>query len=118
MSRKLCLLCIAACAACLSGLLLASAGAHASEQQKLSVGSTEQSLAAWREIPILEDGRVMPLDTFARRRVEAICHTHAPKLLMPASVSSESAATVVQWHADELLLDWLVRPEAWQEVPF
>ena len=33
-----------------------------------------EALGAWREIPTLEDGRVMPLDTFARRHVETICH--------------------------------------------
>ena len=72
----------------------------------------EESLGAWREIPLLEDGRVMPLDTFARRHVETICHSQSPKLAtLPAGVP-------VEWHADELLLDWLVRPAAWQDVPF
>ena len=72
----------------------------------------EESLGAWREIPLLEDGRVMPLDTFARRHVETICHSQSPKL------ATRPAGVPVEWHADELLLDWLVRPAAWQDVPF
>jgi len=70
------------------------------------------SLAAWRAIPVLEDGRIMPLDTFARRHTETICNVQEPKL---AVVPGEPLA---KWHADELLLDWLVRPAAWEEVPF
>ena len=70
------------------------------------------SLGAWRSIPVLEDGRIMPLDTFARRHVETICHVQEPKL---AVVTGEP---LLKWHADELLLDWLVRPAAWEDVPF
>jgi len=69
-------------------------------------------LAAWREIPVLEDGRIMPLDTFARRQVEAITNAQAPRL----ATGPEGA--VVTWQADELLLDWLARPEAWEGIPF
>lgn len=70
------------------------------------------ALAAWREIPVLEDGRIMPLDTFARRHVEAITNTQAPKL------ATGPREAVVRWQADELLLDWLARPQAWEDVPF
>ena len=69
------------------------------------------ALSAWRSIPVLEDGRIMPLDTFARRQVEAICHVQEPKL-------AAAGGTPVRWRADELLLDWLVRPQAWEDVPF
>lgn len=70
------------------------------------------SLAAWREIPVLEDGRIMPLDTFARRHVETITNTQTPKL------ATGPREAVVRWQADELLLDWLARPQAWEDVPF
>jgi ABC-type transport system involved in cytochrome c biogenesis permease subunit len=70
------------------------------------------ALAAWREIPVLEDGRVMPLDTFARRHAELICNSQSPRL----PTGADGAA--VRWQADELLLDWLVRPGAWEDVPF
>ena len=69
-------------------------------------------LGAWRSIPVLEDGRIMPLDTFARRHVETICHVQEPKLAIGPG------GAVAKWHADELLLDWLVRPAAWEDVPF
>jgi ABC-type transport system involved in cytochrome c biogenesis permease subunit len=70
------------------------------------------ALAWWREIPVLEDGRIMPLDTFARRHVEAISNTQTPKL------ATGPGGAVVRWQADELLLDWLVRPQAWEDIPF
>jgi len=70
------------------------------------------SLGAWREIPVLDDGRIMPLDTFARRHLETISNTQSPKL------ATGPQGAIVKWHADELLLDWLVRPEAWERVPF
>lgn len=68
------------------------------------------ALGAWRAIPVLEDGRLMPLDTFARRTVEKITDVPQPKLAV-------DGGTPVAWRADELLLDWLVRPEAWEDVP-
>lgn len=68
-------------------------------------------LAAWRAIPVLDDGRVMPLDTFSRRRVETITNAQRPSLTPPG------AAAPKRWEADALLLDWLVRPEAWEDVP-
>lgn len=70
------------------------------------------ALAPWREIPVLEDGRIMPLDTFARRHVEAITNTQAPRL------ATGPGGALVRWQADELLLDWLARPQAWEDVPF
>jgi len=68
------------------------------------------ALGAWRAIPVLEDGRLMPLDTFARRHVEKITNLQEPKL-------APEGGDPVKWRADELLLDWLVRPEAWEDVP-
>ena len=70
------------------------------------------ALSAWREIPVLEDGRIMPLDTLARRLADTICHAQAPKL------ATGPGGGLVRWQADELLLDWLARPAAWEEIPF
>jgi len=70
------------------------------------------ALADWREIPVLDDGRVMPLDTFARRHVETICNAQEPRL------QTGPDGMAVKWHADELLLDWLARPQAWEDTPF
>jgi hypothetical protein len=68
-------------------------------------------LSAWRSIPVLDDGRVMPLDTFARRRVETITNAQRPSLASPDDPEPR------RWEADALLLDWFVRPEAWEDVP-
>lgn len=87
-----------------------AAASHATAARP--VPGLHPALASWREIPLLEDGRIMPLDTFARRHVEAICNTQAPKL------ATGPGDAVVKWHADELLLDWLSRPQAWEEIPF
>ena len=103
--------------ACLRALLLAGLAAGAlfaappASADPPSPGLSP-SLAAWRSIPVLEDGRIMPLDTFARRQIESICNVQEPKL---AVVPGEPLA---KWHADELLLDWLVRPAAWEDVSF
>jgi len=71
-------------------------------------------LASWRRLPVLDDGRVMPLDTFARRKVETITNSQSPKL---PSVGPD-VASVRRWDAAALLLDWLCRPEAWEDVSF
>ncbi|MFM8435090.1 MAG: cytochrome c biogenesis protein CcsA, partial [Planctomycetia bacterium] len=79
---------------------------------ELPAPGLHDALASWREIPVLEDGRIMPLDTFARRHVEAISNAQAPKL------ATGPGGALVRWQADELLLDWLARPQAWEDVPF
>ncbi len=71
-------------------------------------------LASWRRLPVLDDGRVMPLDTFARRKVETITNSQSPKL--PAA--GADGGSVRRWDAAALLLDWLCRPRAWEDVPF
>jgi ABC-type transport system involved in cytochrome c biogenesis permease subunit len=77
----------------------------------LAAESSSDPLAAWRAIPVLEDGRIMPLDTFARRRVETITNAQRPSLGSPESDVPR------RWNADELLLEWLARPQAWEDVP-
>ncbi len=74
-------------------------------------GVGSDPLAAWRAIPVLEDGRIMPLDTFARRRVETITNAQRPSLASPDSDEP------TRWNADALLLEWLTRAEAWEDVP-
>ena len=79
------------------------------------IGSPDlgNALDAWRHLPVLDDGRVMPLDTFARRRVETITNSQAPML------STDSGGTQLRrWEAAELLLDWLSEPAAWEDVAF
>jgi ABC-type transport system involved in cytochrome c biogenesis permease subunit len=82
------------------------------EAAEVPAPGLHRHLDAWRAIPILDDGRIMPLDTFARRHVETICNAQEPKL------TTGPEGLPIRWHADELLLDWLVRPAAWEDVPF
>jgi ABC-type transport system involved in cytochrome c biogenesis permease subunit len=68
-------------------------------------------LTAWRSMPLFSEGRIMPLDTFARQTVEIVCGQVNPRLTLPdGSTRTYSAA--------ELLLSWLVEPEAWNDVAF
>ena len=101
----------------LAALLLATSAVGAATPDLTTPASRPQpglsaALAAWREIPVLEDGRIMPLDTFARRLADTVCHAQTPKLATGPGGAAE------RWQADELLLDWLARPAAWEEVPF
>ena len=59
--------------------------------------------SAWRRLPVLDGGRIMPLDSFARDRRE---DRRPPG---PAAVPSGQAA--------EVLLSWLAEPELWEYVP-
>ncbi len=95
----------AVCGLVLSASLLAAAPGRAAE------ADATDPLAAWRAIPVLDDGRIMPLDTFARRRVETITHAQRPSLASPESEDPR------RWDADALLLEWLSRPQAWEDVP-
>ena len=101
------LLAVAAAVVAASGL-----AATPSDRSAAPLPGLAPALREWREIPVLEDGRIMPLDTFARRMADTICHAQAPKL------ATGPGGGLVRWQADELLLDWLVRPAAWEEIPF
>ena len=57
-------------------------------------GVSGDPLAAWREIPVLEDGRIMPLDTFARRRVETITNTRGLRLHLPRTTSRRGGTLI------------------------
>lgn len=86
----------------------------------------------WRSLPVLHQGRVMPLDTFARQAVENICGTASPRLDLAAEVSAEDLSSeslraarelfpggkARRFSAAELLLSWLLEPERWEDVPF
>jgi len=104
--------------------------------------------SAWRRIPVYHDGRIMPMDTFARGAVEIICDRMNPTLSLKQSLpyDGDPAASAEQkqawlektishpiyaparslfpgdrprrFEAAELLFSWLVEPEKWNEVPF
>lgn len=88
--------------------------------------------SVWRSLPVLHQGRVMPLDTFARQAVENICGTANPRLDLAAEVSPDDLNSQSmrparelfpgnrprRFSAAELLLSWLLEPERWEDVPF
>ena len=87
---------------------------------------------AWQRMPVLQDGRIMPLDSFARAKVKTICGDVRPSLgklgsKTNAEMSSLSADEIKRlasegkprrFLAAELLYSWTVEPEKWDDVPF
>ena len=67
--------------------------------------------STWRHLPTFGEGRVAPLDTFARETVEAICGRANPTLRGP---DAPSDGTPREFTAAELLFAWLVEPEKWE----
>ena len=84
----------------------------------------------WERLPVLEAGRRMPLDTFARSLVTTVCGRPNPKLWLPEGLRGADAAQVEaaralfpegkprRFRASELVFSWLVEPQRWQAVPF
>jgi ABC-type transport system involved in cytochrome c biogenesis permease subunit len=87
---------------------------------------------AWKHLPVFHKGRVMPLDTFAREQVEAICGRESPTLALKQAVTKDEFERLAnsparklfpddeprKFQPVELLFSWLVEPDAWEEVPF
>ncbi len=98
----------------------------------LHAATAEVDLSHWKRLPVLHQGRIMPLDTFAREAVEKICHRESPTLKVVDAVpedelSSEEMSSALEvipdeegrkFQAAELLLSWLVEPEKWEHIPF
>ncbi len=102
----------------------------------LSIASAAESggldWSAWQRMPVLQDGRIMPLDSFARARVKKICGEVNPSIgrlgtLSPKELSSLSADELAKWIkenrprrflAAELVYAWTVDAEKWDDVPF
>jgi ABC-type transport system involved in cytochrome c biogenesis permease subunit len=116
-------------ALCLSWCLAAAAALASTNSPSNQAAPVDWS--AWRSLPVLHQGRVMPLDTFARQAVEIICGTANPLLdlaaeVSPADLSSDSLRDARKlfpggarrFTAAELLLSWLLEPERWEDVPF
>ena len=64
----------------------------------------------WRAMPVVDGGRRMPLDTFARETVQAVCGKTNPRLDFDGETKKFSAA--------ELLFSWLVEPDKWNNADF
>jgi ABC-type transport system involved in cytochrome c biogenesis permease subunit len=89
--------------------------------------------SAWQRLPVLQDGRIMPLDSFARAQVKTICGDIHPtlgrlvggktnaemKLLSPVEIKRRVRENMPhRFLAAELLYSWTVEPEKWDDVPF
>lgn len=109
----------------MSGSLLPGVAAAQSRSDKLD-------LTPWHHLPVLSGGRIMPLQTFARKAVSDIAGRETPTIdpqreLGAEKFNSEELAAARKlfpdgkprkWDASEMLLSWLAEPEAWEEVPF
>jgi len=88
--------------------------------------------SAWQRMPVLQDGRIMPLDSFARVQVKKICGDAHPSLgKLGSKTNAEMAALAPEkkehlaiegrprkFLAAELLYAWTVDAESWDDVPF
>lgn len=108
----------------------------------LTLGSTPSLSAAepnakrdWtvlRYVPVFHNGRLMPLDTFARSAAEFVTDRQKPKLKLKEAVPSQdltskqyAEALLIFPNGDErkfdsveLLFSWMCEHERWEEVPF
>lgn len=85
---------------------------------------------AWKRMPVLHDGRIKPLDSFARTVVRGICGRESPKLGLPEEAKTSSDRDWAEarklfpdgeprkFAPEELLFSWMVEPEKWERVPF
>jgi ABC-type transport system involved in cytochrome c biogenesis permease subunit len=87
---------------------------------------------AWKHIPAFDNGRIMPLNTFAMSVVQNVCGSETPTLVLAGTADSQgkepeglAAAKVLfpdgkprKFTAPELLLSWLAEPQRWECVPF
>ncbi len=69
----------------------------------------------WRHLPVFSEGRVAPLDTFARETVRAICGRPNPTLSGPDAPPDGRPR---EFSAAELLFTWLAEPDKWEDVAF
>ncbi|NMC20606.1 MAG: hypothetical protein GYA33_09325, partial [Thermogutta sp.] len=82
--------------------------------------------SAWNSIPLWEDGRIKPIDTFSRQIVTELCKRESPTLAPPLDSAGRPrkdhplfpGGKPRRWTAQELLFSWLVEPELWEDVAF
>ena len=107
-------------------------GAPAALAGEAAGGAAALDFNGWEHVPGFADGRVMPLDTFARHAVSAICGRQSPRLALGPALPDEDVSSAEyaparklfpgerprKFSASELLLSWLVEPDAWERVRF
>jgi len=99
---------------------------------RLAHGGEDHPLdfTAWQHLPVFYNGRMMPLNTFARLTVESVCDRANPRLSLdgvsdagrqiPAFAETEKMFPdeAKAFTASEMLFSWMVEPERWEYVPF
>ena len=101
-----------------------------------AASSADLDWSTWQRLPVFDQGRIMPLDTFARAAAAAICGRENPRLSLEGAVGPSGAgdpetapelaeagklfagSASRRFTAAELLLSWLVEPQRWENVPF
>jgi cytochrome c-type biogenesis protein CcsB len=76
-----------------------------------NAAADELDWTAWQALPVLSEGRVAPLDSFARETVGAICGRSSPTLLLENGEQKTFSAA-------ELLFSWLAEPARWEKIAF
>ncbi|MCA9094121.1 MAG: cytochrome c biogenesis protein CcsA [Planctomycetaceae bacterium] len=87
----------------LACLLCLTAGALAADSKPLP----KVDWSAWQQIPVLDDGRIKPLDTFAEEKVTLITGRTKWKEL------DDKGNTVRTYKAPELLYAWITAQDEW-----
>ena len=92
--------------------------------------ANEPDFSTWQHMPVFYNGRMMPVNTFARMAVEAVCNRANPYLdLEGVSEEARKAPEFAEtkkmfpdgrrkFTAAEILFGWMVEPERWEYVPF
>jgi len=107
---------------CALAALVVSLGTAAAEEPN------QLDWSAWQRLPVFHNGRMMPLDTFARLTADAVCGRQEPTLSL-AGTGEEDAPEMAElkrlfpggaprkFSAAELLFSWIVEPQRWENVP-
>ncbi|QGJ71521.1 putative cytochrome C-type biogenesis protein [Planctomycetales bacterium 10988] len=81
-----------------------------SQSVQAQEAAVAEAWSAWDQMPLLHDGRLKPMDTFARQAVQIISHRESPKLVVDGEIQ--------KWEADKMVLSWLLLPQKWEDVEF
>ena len=93
----------------MSRLLLSLCVLCCSAQLTVAADQPDFDWSAWKRIPVLDDGRIKPLDTFAEEKVTLISGR--------AKWTDPNPDNKRTYKAPELLYNWLTAPEVWLAKP-
>ncbi len=99
----------------------------------LAADESNRDWGSLRYVPVFHQGRLMPLDTFARSAAEFVTDRQKPKLKLAGAVPSKDLdkkqfddarklfpndGEERKFNSIELLFSWMCEHERWEEVPF